>query len=935
MEHIHDFMPHGVCISWDVTLLVLHVLSDVFIALAYFSIPTGIIYFVRKKDDITFKPVYYLFAGFITACGLTHLMGIVTLWFPLYYLEGVLKALTALVSVATAIYLIPRLSDMVALPDLKELISLNKQLSEENSSRREAEAELQKSRSLLSESNKMLSTILDAIPVRVFWKDRQSAFIGGNRLFLQDAGMNSTEELTGKTDFDMPWKGDLADKFIEDDASVITTGEPLLKIEEFIVDAKGNEVWLNTNKVPLRNDKDEIIGVLGTYEDMTASKQAATELVQAKEEAEQANVAKSEFLANMSHELRTPLNGVIGTLNLLTETELNSRQSSLVTISKKSAETLLGLLNDILDLSRIESGKLELHERNVDLNDLLTEVARAMASRADEKGLDLLCPAHYMPSMIVRVDRLRLKQILNNLIGNAIKFTDNGSVTLDVVTLSVSANVKTIRFSVSDTGIGISEAEQRKLFRRFSQVDASSTRQRGGNGLGLSICSHLVEMMGGQIGVNSTPGLGSTFWFELKLESSRRERVSHSDTGLLAGLRLLILSQTPCYQRYFDDVMSNWHIKYQLTESFDDLAKMLNQTSTESQRIIVLMDIEDFVSPDGERFVQLNRSRCEFLLIADHGELSRSNKKVQQEQCLVLSKPMVQSELFNALLGFVSGSTQSLIEQQAQSETSHEIIDARILLVEDNYINVVVAKGLIEMFGPTVDVAENGEIALELMKKRRYDLIFMDCQMPVMDGYDCSRQIRADQSGEFDNEIPIIALTAHAMRGDREKCLNAGMSDYLAKPVESESLYQAMCKWLNIETDLADESNSSVSLVDAEVTDIKNDAEVFDHPLFSHRLMDDESLMKQVADNFMADMPQQLAELENAAREGNSDAVAKLAHKIKGASANMAAEEMSGYAQQIEQAAKAGEQANLDELIKQLSDSYQRLITVLNNTFHP
>jgi PAS domain S-box-containing protein len=824
---------------------------------------------------------------------------------------------------------------MVALPDLKELISLNKQLRDENSSRKEAEAELQKSRSLLSESNKMLSTILDAIPVRVFWKDRQSAFIGGNRLFLQDAGMNSMEELSGKTDFDMPWKGGLADKFIEDDNLVMTSGEPLLKIEEFIVDAKGNEVWLNTNKVPLKNEQDEIIGVLGTYEDMTASKQAATELVQAKEEAEQANVAKSEFLANMSHELRTPLNGVIGTLNLLTETELNSRQSNLVTISRKSAETLLGLLNDILDLSKIESGKLELHERNVDLNDLLTEVARAMASRADEKGLDLLCPAHYMPSMIVRVDRLRLKQILNNLIGNAIKFTDNGIVTLDVVTLSVSANVKTIRFSVSDTGIGISDVEQKKLFQRFSQVDASPTRQRGGSGLGLSICSHLVDMMGGQIGVNSSPGLGSTFWFELKLESSRRERVSHSDTGLLAELHLLILSQTPCYQRYFDDVMSNWHINYQITGSFDDLKQLLHQTRSQSQRLIVLMDIEDFLSPDGESFVQQNRTLCEFLLIADQGELSRSNKKVQQEQCLVLSKPMVQSELFNAMLGFVSGKTRSLLEQQVQSETQHEIIDARILLVEDNYINVVVAKGLIEMFGPTVDVAENGEIALALLRKRRYDLIFMDCQMPVMDGYQCSREIRADQSGQFDNQIPIIALTAHAMRGDKEKCLDAGMSDYLAKPVESESLYQAMCRWLNIETDFADESNTSVSLVGTNVTDMKNDSEVFDKPLFSHRLMGDESLMKQVVENFLADMPQQLADIEEAGREGERDAIAKLAHKIKGASANMAAEEMSACAQQLEQAAKEGDQEKFHELIEQLSHSFQRLITVLNNTFYP
>ncbi|WP_438971014.1 histidine kinase dimerization/phospho-acceptor domain-containing protein, partial [Methylophaga sp.] len=398
MEHTSDFMPHGFCISWDVPLLTLHVLSDIFIALAYFSIPLGIVYFVSKKEGVNFKPVYYLFAAFILACGITHLMGVITLWFPLYYLAGFFKLITAIVSVATAIYLIPKLSDMVALPDLNELILLNKKLTEENLSRQKAEADLVESRTKLSESNKMLSAVLDAIPVRVFWKNTQLEYQGANSLFLEDAGFSEMEEIIGRSDYDMPWPQDISDKFRDDDRAVLADGKALLNKEERLVDKSGKQLWVNTNKVSLNNDDDEIIGVLGTFEDISQAKAAKQELIVAKEEAEQANRAKSEFLSNMSHELRTPLNGVIGTLNLLSNTSLNNRQGNLVKISKQSAETLLGLLNDVLDLAKIEAGKLELELFNEDMNDLLSDVARGMASRAEEKGLELLCPAHFLSS---------------------------------------------------------------------------------------------------------------------------------------------------------------------------------------------------------------------------------------------------------------------------------------------------------------------------------------------------------------------------------------------------------------------------------------------------------------------------------------------------------------------------------------------------------
>lgn len=812
MDHVHDFMPHGYCISWDVPLLILHVFSDIFIALAYFSIPIGIVYFVKQKDETTFKPVYYLFAAFITMCGITHLMGIVTLWIPVYYIEGVLKAMTALVSLVTAIYLIPKLPGMVALPDLNELVGMNKQLSDENQQRREAEDKLQQSRSMLAESNKMLSTILDAIPVRVFWKDRHCQYLGGNELFLRDAGLTSVEQLEGKTDFDMPWRNSYADQFRADDMAVMHSGQPRLQIEEELKNAEGKNFWVSTNKVPVTDEEDEVIGVLGTYEDISVMKQTEQDLIQAKEEAEAANKAKSEFLANMSHELRTPLNGVIGTMNLLNETALNHRQSSLVGISKHSAESLLNLLNDILDLSKIESGKLSLQVDKVNINDLLTEVAKTMAGGAEEKGLELLCPAHFVPSCEAMVDRVRLRQVLMNLLGNAIKFTDKGSVALDMAIISKNAKQQTLRFSVSDTGVGISQAQQQRLFERFSQVDSSSTRTRGGTGLGLAICRQLVDLMGGRIGVNSTQGMGSTFWFEITVDAQRTDRLSHTDSHLLANLQVIVMAELPCYQRYFDDVLSSWHIQHQQAESLSSLTQLLDTYSDSGEKVIVIMDMSIYLDMDVEALLGAHPAEVEFMLFASQSQLSHIPTKIERDGCLILSKPLVQSEVFNALMGYVAEMPAMEVTRHDVDNVGHELINARVLLVEDNQINVVVAKGLIELYGPTVEVAEHGEVALDMLKKHDYDLVFMDCQMPVMDGYECTRHIREDTSGLFDPNIPIIAMTANAMRGDREKCLDSGMNDYLAKPVETDGIQQALIKWINKgESDTMDIESALVS----------------------------------------------------------------------------------------------------------------------------
>lgn len=916
MEHTHDFMPHGYCISWDVPLLTLHVLSDVFIALAYFSIPIGIIYFVTKKDDVTFKPVYYLFAAFIMACGITHVMGIVTLWLPLYYLAGGLKLITAVVSVATAIYLIPKLSDMVALPELNQLISLNKQLRQENLSRQKAESELEDSRARLAETNKVLSAVLDAIPVRVFWKNTKLEYEGANRLFLKDAGFTDLDEILGKTDMEMPWADEFADKYREDDREVLHTGQPILQIEEQLVYHNGKQLWASTNKAPLLNDKDEIIGVLGTFEDITQSKADEQELIIAKEQAEQANIAKSEFLANMSHELRTPLNGVIGTLNLLTETSLNNRQNNLVNISKHSAESLLGLLNDVLDLSKIESGKLELELRNEDLNEMLAEVGRGLASRAEEKNLELLCPSHFLAPCVARIDRFRIRQVLNNLIGNAIKFTEKGTITVDLTVLKQSMSKALLRFSISDTGAGISEQDQKVLFERFKQLDSSSTRKQTGSGLGLAICKQLIELMGGSIGVNSTPGLGSTFWFEVEVELAPRVQSTEQD-NMLAGMNVAVLAEQPSYQRYFTDVLGNWDIQHDIADSLETFKTILFEQHHE-QTCVLIMETDFFLALDVDAFLAKLSYKVRFVLLASQNQLTKVPEKAIQYDCILLAKPLSQSEVFNALIGLRREMPAEVLQAQIRQPVTGSFNNIKILLVEDNHINVIVAKGLIQMFGPTVEVAENGQEALAMLTKQRFDLIFMDCQMPVMDGYECTRQIRDPNSSVLNHHIPIIALTANAMRGDKEACLEAGMDDYVSKPVEAETIEQMLRKWLAQEKIISD----TESTVMQETTEEQS---VFDKSSFSSRLMDDTELMKHVAINFMADMPTQLEKLNELIEAEDYKQMAAQAHKIKGAASNMAAEHMRELTLEFEQAAKAGVKERVAALYPLLMQAFGQL----------
>lgn len=532
MNNVNEYLPHGFCIAWNPQLLAMHVISDLLIAIAYFSIPLGILYVARRRPDAVFQPIYYLFAAFILACGVTHVMGIITLWIPLYYAQGVAKVITALVSVTTAIYLVPKLRHIMALPDLDKLTQINSTLAQEVEFRRQSETSLRHSQEL----------------------------------------------------------------------------------------------------------------------------------------ALQAQKTQAAFLANMSHEIRTPMNGVLGTLDLLLDTELKPEQHQLASASKRSAGLLLSLLNDILDISKVESGLMVLRESELQLADLFTDVNAALSCEASSKGIALLCPSESLPASVYLGDAVRMRQVLLNLVGNSVKFTDKGQVEVSCREVSRTGSQAVLEFRVKDSGIGIAPEHQQNLFRRFTQVDNSTTRRAQGSGLGLAIVKELVELMGGQVRLSSEPGQGTEVIFSLKLAV-----VSDAVATTPAPLPVPAIPAQP--------------------------------------------------------------------------------------------QPV---PLF---LG-------------------------RVLVVEDSVMNQMVVCKVLERLGLDSKVANNGQEAIELLGSEAFDVVLMDGQMPVMDGYEATTLIRSGSVPGVNTLIPVVALTAHAMVGEDKKCFDAGMNDYLIKPLDRSKLIEVLAKYL-------------------------------------------------------------------------------------------------------------------------------------------
>jgi signal transduction histidine kinase/DNA-binding response OmpR family regulator len=659
-----DFMPHGHCFLWRPEVLSLMVFSDALIGVAYMTIPVTLVHFVRRRRDLNFNWIFYLFASFIVLCGLTHAMAILTIWKPIYRAEAILKLATGLVSIATAILLIRLLPALLRYPSPHDL----------------------------SEANNRLAKLND-------------------------------------------------------------------ELENAVV-------------------------------------QRTIELERARDEALEANRAKSLFLATMSHEIRTPLNGLIGTLALLEDAKPTPAQKELTDIMRLSGDALLTVINDVLDFSKIEAGKLTLDRVAFDLRATVRDALELVRGQARRKGLDLQLdfPAA-IPTALIG-DPGRLRQILLNLLSNAVKFTANGFVRCQVEALQTIGSRARLRFAVEDSGIGISPEVKAELFRPFTQAESSTTRRFGGTGLGLAICDRLVTLMNGSIHVESAPGQGSRFCFELDFDLDLADRPGEGEEAALDGRRILIVDDVALNRKIIRHYLeSNGCVCFEAATAAEALEQLMSQLRGSSPLDAAIIDVEMPIM-NGLMLVRAIRAQAQLarfpIVLISSSEHRDLSNRVEDLVDATLLKPTPPSDLRRALAG-------ALLRSARHADAPASVVSAagryRVLVAEDNAVNQIVIRRLLENLGYEVIVAHDGQQAFEAARASDFDFILMDCHMPRMDGYEAARAIRAHEATAHARPTPIIAVTANAMSETRDACLAVGMNDYLVKPISQQALAAILAQW--------------------------------------------------------------------------------------------------------------------------------------------
>ncbi len=785
--------------------------------------------------------------------------------------------------------------------------------------RRQAEVQLR-------DQLRFVQDLIEVIPNPIYFKDPEGKYIGFNKAFGTFFGIKR-QAWIGRSLFDLlppeeaVWHQEQDDKLLREGGVQIYEAE--------LHDRNGQSHDALYHKTIFNKSDGSPAGVLGIITDITERKHFEAELLRAKVTAEMANRAKSEFLANMSHEIRTPMNAIIGMTDLVLDTDLGKEQAEYLKMVKSSADALLTIINEILDFSKIEAGKLDLEKIPFSLRDGVGLSVRTLSQRALEKGLDLRYEVHCGVPDSLSGDPHRLRQVLINLISNALKFTAKGEVVVSVHPIEVRADTVTLAFAVRDTGIGIDAEKQKLIFDAFSQADSSTTRRYGGTGLGLAISTRLVHYMGGELTVASAPGQGSTFSFTARFALAPICAAHKAQLETLDALPVLVVDDNPANRQLLCDMLKNWRMKPLAVDSAAEAYEVLADSVKRGRPFRVVLLDSRMPDMDGFSAAPLLRDSegpllPTLLMLTSAGERGDAARCRELGIAGYLMKPIVQSELLDAIMTALGETAvtgdHALITRHSLRENKRRL---NILLAEDNPVNRTLAVRVLEKLGHTVAVATDGTEAVDKIKSSAtgFDAVLMDVQMPMMGGFEATQAIRDwELAAGGTRHTPIIAMTAHAMSGDRERCLEAGMDDYVSKPIQTSALVEALAR---VEKDSPEAPTPQPPPPPPTV------AGVYDRERVLDNVGGDVDLLRQIAGMFLDDYHGALADLDRAVAGGVADKLYSVAHSIKGTVGNFGADKAVAASIALEKCCKSGDLTAVPALAETIKAAVEELALAL------